>query len=125
MAPSPYFFSLISLKTTRTFDVRLPISWADPLETGLKRLYVGPSSTITESTINLSAVRLLLFSAFAIALSKRLPINLADFLQMHFTNADASEAGFPRSNRETSLIFFAEILMRFNFASIFINFPLL
>jgi hypothetical protein len=72
----------------------------------------------TLSISKLLANKLLLFSALAMALDSVLRINLADLRVENFRNDSASVARRPRSTREMSRSFFADMRAYLNFASI-------
>src|SRR5271157_3264041 len=93
----------------RMCDIFLRRGIAVPLAPALKRLRTGPFSTTALFTVSESDARLLLFSAFAIALLSVLTIRRADLRGMRVRYSTASLAMRPWIVRATSRTFFGDM----------------
>src|ERR1051325_83184 len=73
------------------------------------RFNVGPSPTVASFTTKPSGLRFALFSAFAIALLRVLPIRAAAFFGVNASRSSAAETGRPWISRVTSRTLNGEI----------------
>src|SRR5208283_1731333 len=93
----------------RMCDIFLRRGIAEPLGPALKRLRTGPFSTRARFTVRVSDARLLLFSAFAMALLSVLTIRRADLRGISVRYSTASLARRPWIVRATSRTFFGDM----------------
>src|ERR1700677_1297476 len=93
----------------RMCDIFLRRGIAVPLAPALKRLRTGPFSTTALFTVSVSDARLLLFSAFAMALLSVFTIRRADLRGMSVRYSTASLAIRPWIVRATSRTFLGDM----------------